>query len=296
MFTGRRFDFETGLYYYRARYYNPYIGHFLQTDPVGYGYAYCSNNPLTNVDPSGLLETTATIPTDAITDDPSIADPWADIAIIEFWLENIGFSDSSSYPEWMVIGLDIVDGKYKITFGTRPGFDESKAVMPKFTVFEIMLCSGPNYKNGLPAGKVPVVSLPDRYGFELLRLDDRTLNRIIAPTIKGLDLVAEAYNQLPQIVQNPLEDLFMTYGWDSWFCDKDYYTFYYDHHLYSGSEINYIVGGYVAHRFGWEWPAAFGWVIGSKAIPPRFHFPWEKYEVRGTYYWFTRGYWGLQSN
>lgn len=29
MFTGRRFDDETGIYYYRARYYNPYIGRFL---------------------------------------------------------------------------------------------------------------------------------------------------------------------------------------------------------------------------------------------------------------------------
>jgi len=60
MFTGRRFDIETGLYYYRARYYNPYIGRFLQTDPVGYGaginwYAYCGNNPLNWVDPSGLV-------------------------------------------------------------------------------------------------------------------------------------------------------------------------------------------------------------------------------------------------
>jgi RHS repeat-associated protein len=58
MFTGRRFDFETGLYYYRARYYNPYIGRFLQTDPVGYDdglnwYAYCGNNPIVYVDPFG---------------------------------------------------------------------------------------------------------------------------------------------------------------------------------------------------------------------------------------------------
>jgi RHS repeat-associated protein len=34
MFTGRRYETETGFYYYRARYYNPYIGRFLQTDPA----------------------------------------------------------------------------------------------------------------------------------------------------------------------------------------------------------------------------------------------------------------------
>ena len=50
MFTGREYDKETGLYYYRARYYNPQIGRFLQTDPVGYQagmnwYAYCGNGP-----------------------------------------------------------------------------------------------------------------------------------------------------------------------------------------------------------------------------------------------------------
>jgi len=60
MFTGWRFDIETGLYYYRARYYNPHIGRFMQTDPVGYDdginwYLYCNNNPLSFVDPSGNL-------------------------------------------------------------------------------------------------------------------------------------------------------------------------------------------------------------------------------------------------
>ena len=60
LFTGREFDSETGLYYYRARYYNPYIGRFLQTDPIGYGdgmnwYAYCRNNPICLLDPTGLI-------------------------------------------------------------------------------------------------------------------------------------------------------------------------------------------------------------------------------------------------
>ena len=34
--AGRHFDTDTGLYYYRARYHNPYLGRFLQTDPIGY--------------------------------------------------------------------------------------------------------------------------------------------------------------------------------------------------------------------------------------------------------------------
>jgi RHS repeat-associated protein len=59
LFTGRHYDSEVGLYYYRARYYSPYLGRFLQTDPIRYRaglnlYTYCGNNPLNWVDPLGL--------------------------------------------------------------------------------------------------------------------------------------------------------------------------------------------------------------------------------------------------
>jgi len=61
-FTGRQYDSETGLHYYRARYYNAEIGRFLQPDPIGYNdgmnmYAYVGNNPISFTDPFGLLST-----------------------------------------------------------------------------------------------------------------------------------------------------------------------------------------------------------------------------------------------
>ena len=58
LFTGRRLDEETGLYYYRARYYNVVDGRFLQRDPLGYAdgmnlYEYVKNNPISGIDPLG---------------------------------------------------------------------------------------------------------------------------------------------------------------------------------------------------------------------------------------------------
>lgn len=58
-FTGRRTDQETGMYYFRARYYDSQLGRFVSEDPIGiYGgpnlYTYVQNNPINLVDPFGL--------------------------------------------------------------------------------------------------------------------------------------------------------------------------------------------------------------------------------------------------
>jgi RHS repeat-associated protein len=57
-YTARELDPETGLYYYRARYYDPTSGRFLSEDRLRYQgganfYRYVQNSPLVWIDPSG---------------------------------------------------------------------------------------------------------------------------------------------------------------------------------------------------------------------------------------------------
>lgn len=58
MFQGREYDSATGLYYFRARWYDPDTGRWLSKDPIGIEgglnqYEFCSSNPVNVVDPHG---------------------------------------------------------------------------------------------------------------------------------------------------------------------------------------------------------------------------------------------------
>ncbi len=58
-YTGREYDSETGLYFYRARYNAAEIGRFISEDPIRFGggdtdlYNYVGQNPINYKDPSG---------------------------------------------------------------------------------------------------------------------------------------------------------------------------------------------------------------------------------------------------
>jgi len=62
-FTGQIYDEESGLYYYKERYFHPGWGRFISRDPIGLKklngkYAYVESNPVNLLDPMGLWTTT----------------------------------------------------------------------------------------------------------------------------------------------------------------------------------------------------------------------------------------------
>lgn len=59
-FTGQILDSDTGLYYYKSRYYDPYLGRFIQADDRSdkginglNRYMYVGGNPVNRIDPNG---------------------------------------------------------------------------------------------------------------------------------------------------------------------------------------------------------------------------------------------------
>jgi RHS repeat-associated protein len=138
MFAGVRYDIEIGLYYNRARYYNPYTGRFLQTDPIADGmnlYAYCGNNSLNRVDPSGLYSVSVNIPLQTIWHEASVVAHGVHVKNDDnpqHMSDVQGFLDESNFfTEFPGVTLTSVtysgtskEGKYHVVFEVPDVYDD----------------------------------------------------------------------------------------------------------------------------------------------------------------------------
>ena len=108
-YTGREFDLETSLYYYRARYYDSNAGKFITEDPTGFKagsnfYRYAKNNTVNIVDPFGLNPGTVTLPW--ILGNPIVrVAPWvrAVSGAIGLFLGELAFPDATGIDDGRAI-------------------------------------------------------------------------------------------------------------------------------------------------------------------------------------------------
>jgi RHS repeat-associated protein len=278
MFTGRRFDIETGLYYYRARYYNPHIGRFMQADPVGYGagmnwYLYCKNNPLAFVDPSGLLDTSFAIPSYIITRSPSDNEETALEQTKAFFDFFAAFCpDGKLYPEWVVNSVEICDDSYLVWFFTPDSCDVD---IPSFDLLDVEVLKDTTYYDRTVVDKLQLLQIDDQ-----TLVNDRLMLRIMEPAIEevhGWSLEVSGKERRHNL----------RVEWDSWFWNRSE-SFRYGTRTYGGAQINYRVGGHAFKHYGYTWEAAkrrvFWWKrfrYGRKPSDPG---------MSETLYWFNRGY------
>jgi RHS repeat-associated protein len=75
MYRGEQYDTDLGLYYLRARYYNPLTGRFMSRDPESgdeldpkslHKYLYAKGDPIDGIDPTGRIDVIQTALSDAV--------------------------------------------------------------------------------------------------------------------------------------------------------------------------------------------------------------------------------------
>ena len=94
-YTAREQDPETGHLHYRARAYDPNLGRFLASDPIGFAggdanlYAYVGNDPANFSDPSGLLT------------------PWDAVDVVSFFISLNDFRNCPGFATGFFVLADL---------------------------------------------------------------------------------------------------------------------------------------------------------------------------------------------
>jgi len=255
LFTGRRYDTETGLYFYRARYYNPTIGRFLQTDPIGYGanwYAYCGNDPLNSTDPSGMAEDywffKFTFPVDAIQATPG-PDAGVRDVVTEFFHDHGYFDEPGS---WFVINVTVSENRqyFEVTFA-HPRTDYSEdAQAPEAPSLDYTPEGGAWIVTYNDVGLLPMRSLN-----KMIRSDVARVNGWwVAPQIRPwwypgrYPYIWEAENLV-----NECDTVFRTTEIKEWNWKGT---------IYDRSEVNFILEGHAMRHYGYSYLTSMALVYG----------------------------------
>ena len=212
-FTGKELD-ESNLNYFCQRYYDPEIGRFMTLDPqdspTASPYAYCGNNPLIFVDPTGEAMRVPVPPSEGGDGVGYDADWWTQYHMMKLWelheimeaFRELARGISCAHPEGGMIVSSDPYGTYVTTVWTKEIFKTSTEV-----------------------------------------LTDEILDLVMAWLFKNYPIFEKMYNEIGRTPFKPVDvnevvdiDLMGIHGWDKFsvykFIDKGYLPRLMAHEIY----------------------------------------------------------------
>ncbi len=119
-YTGRERDADSGMLFYRARFYDPQIGRFVSEDPIGLAggineYSYTSNNPASRKDPSGLYEID-----------------------VHYYLTYFLALKTGCFTEWEAMDIAIENQRTDEDESTKPGYGDTEQQRMQNRVFHAL--------------------------------------------------------------------------------------------------------------------------------------------------------------
>jgi RHS repeat-associated protein len=131
-YTGQAWLNELNLYYYKARFYSPGLGRFLQTDPIGYSgginlYAYAGDDPKDSVDPLGTACVTLVNDDSEFCERAELYQRWAGVKLIggrtDFFAAAAGVSRALADVDLPGSGLAVGGAAYNFLQNTGRGLE-----------------------------------------------------------------------------------------------------------------------------------------------------------------------------